>query len=134
MAPIDSLDRCIAGLHFEEIEADGAGFRALGAQPVPGRLLGVLRYQALQFGLGVLVLQECRTGLAEDRSEFCPSIGRTHVDDENGLDAWSRRLNAEQARGITVLHAAPKLPLGREERHRVSTRAHKTARALQATA
>src|ERR1700680_4072872 len=86
MEPIVSLDRCIAGLHFEEIEADGAGFRALGAQTMPSRLLGVFRHQALQFGLGVLVLQECRPGLAKDPGELRPGIGRAHVDDAYGLD------------------------------------------------
>src|SRR6266853_6510069 len=102
MAPIDSLERCIAGLHFEEIEADGAGFRAFRPDSVSGRLLGVLRHQRLQFGLGVLVLQECRSGLAKHTSEFGPSVGRAHVDDANGLDTGPRRLGTEQAGGLPV--------------------------------
>jgi hypothetical protein len=35
MVPIDSLERSTAGLHFEQVEADGAGFRAFGADAVP---------------------------------------------------------------------------------------------------
>ena len=97
MAPIDSLDRCIAGLQFQEFEADGAGFRALGPDAMPGRLLGILRHQALQFGLGVLVLHEGRSGLAKHRREFRPGIGRAHVDDAHCLDAGPRRLGAEQS-------------------------------------
>jgi hypothetical protein len=121
MAPIDSLDRCIADLHFEEIEADGAGFRTLGAEPMPSRLLGVLRHQAFQFGLGVLVLQEGRPGLAKDGGEFRPGIGRTHVDDADGLDAGPRRVGAEQPRGLTALNAAPELLLSREQEVLVET-------------
>jgi hypothetical protein len=57
-----SLDRCIAGLHFEEIEADGAGFRALGPDAMPDRRIGILEHKALQFGLGVLVLEKGVSG------------------------------------------------------------------------
>ena len=42
---IDSLDRCMAALRLEEVEADGAGFRALGADAMADRLLGILRHQ-----------------------------------------------------------------------------------------
>ena len=31
MVPMVSLERCMTGLHLEEIEADGTGFRALSA-------------------------------------------------------------------------------------------------------
>src|ERR1700691_1883095 len=81
MAPIDSLDRCIAGLHFEEIEADGPGFKGLGPDAVTDGLLGVLRHQALEFGLRALVLQKCRTALSKQSCEFSPRVGRAHVDD-----------------------------------------------------
>src|ERR1022692_3422742 len=57
MAPIDSLERCMAApLHLEQIEADSAGFGALGSNPMAGRLLGILGHQAFQFSLGFLVL------------------------------------------------------------------------------
>src|ERR1700687_2609446 len=75
IAPIDSLERCIAGLHFQEIEADGAGLRALGPDAMPARLLGILGHQAFQFGLGVLVLEKCGSGLAKNPGEFRPGIG-----------------------------------------------------------
>src|SRR5882724_3981720 len=75
MAPIDSLQRCIAGLHLKEIKADGARLGAFGPQAVPDRLLGVLGHQALQFGLGVLVLEKRRSALAENPGEFRPGIG-----------------------------------------------------------
>src|ERR1700688_2265192 len=75
MAPIDSLERCMAGLHVEEIEADGARLRALGPDAVAGRLLGVLGHQTLEFGLGVLVLEKGVSGLAIDPGEFRPGVG-----------------------------------------------------------
>jgi hypothetical protein len=80
MAPIDSLERCIFGLHVEEIETDSAGFRALGPDPMPPRLLGILGHQPLEFRLGILVLQKGRPGLPKEPGELGPGIGRTHVD------------------------------------------------------
>src|SRR5437660_5581064 len=80
IAPIVSLDRCMAGLHVEEIEAHRTRLGPLGADAVPNRLLGVLRHQRLEFGLGPLVLEERRAGRAEDAGELRPRIGRAHVD------------------------------------------------------
>ena len=39
------------------IEADGAGLRALRPDAVTDRLLGILRHQALELGLGLFVLE-----------------------------------------------------------------------------
>ncbi len=48
--------------------------------------------------------------------EFRPGVGGAHVDDANCLDARTRRLNAEQARGLATLDAAPELLLrGQQE-------------------
>ena len=52
MAPMVSLERCMAVLHLEQVEADGPGFRAFGPQAMADGFLGVLRHQFLQFGLG----------------------------------------------------------------------------------
>ena len=105
----------MAALHLEQIEADGAGFRALGANAVADRLLGVFRHQAFQFGLGFLMLEEGGAGRAEYAGEFRPGIGGAHVDDPHRLDPRPRRLDAEQARGLAALDAAPELPLGGEQ-------------------
>ena len=70
-----SLARCMAALHIEEIEADGAGLRSFGADAVADRLLCVFRYKAFQLGLGSLVLKMGRPGPQEDRRKLCPSIG-----------------------------------------------------------
>jgi hypothetical protein len=42
---MDSLDRCMAAFLDEEVEAHGAGFRALGADAMADHLLGILRHQ-----------------------------------------------------------------------------------------
>src|SRR5216683_5251540 len=110
MAPIDSLECCMACLQFEQIEADGSGFRALGADAMPDCLLGVLGHEALQFDLGVLMLQKCCSGLTKDCGEFRPGIRRTHINDAYGFDAGSRQLGKEQARGLAALDAAPEFP------------------------
>src|SRR6266436_7310261 len=76
----DSLDRCMAALRLENIEAHRAGLGALGADPMADRLLGVLRHQALQLGLRLLVLEEGRPGRAEHGGKLGPGIGGGHVD------------------------------------------------------
>src|SRR5258706_13411186 len=112
MAPIDSLERCMASLQFEQIKADGAGFRALGADAMPDCFLGILGHEAFQFDLGVLMLQKCCSGLTKHRGEFRPGIRRTHTNDAYGLDTGSQRLGKEQARWLAALDAAPEFLLG----------------------
>src|SRR5450755_3149401 len=55
---IDSLDRCMTGLHIHHLEADRAGLGALGPNAMAERLLGVLRHQRFELGLGLFVLDE----------------------------------------------------------------------------
>src|ERR1700682_5737325 len=92
MVPIDSLDRCMGCPHAQDIEAHRAGFRPFGPKAMPDRLLGVFRHQALELGLGALVLQESRPGPGKHPSKLGPGIGRAHIDDANGGDAGPRRL------------------------------------------
>src|ERR1700674_5543982 len=55
-AAIDSLDRCMGRLRFEDVEADGPVLRAAGPNAVTGPLLGVFREERLELSLGALVL------------------------------------------------------------------------------
>src|SRR4029077_4518696 len=48
---IDSLDRCIAHLRLDHLEADRPRLRALGPDAVAEGLLGILWHQPLEFGL-----------------------------------------------------------------------------------
>jgi hypothetical protein len=43
------------------------------------------------------------------------SARAAHIDNTDRLDARFRRLDAEQSRGLTALHAPPELALGRED-------------------
>src|SRR6516164_1831850 len=57
IAPIDSLERCMAILHLEKIETDGAGLRALGPHSVADCLLGIVGHEAFELSLGFLMLE-----------------------------------------------------------------------------
>src|SRR5580700_6161535 len=108
---MDGLDLCTAALRAEEVEADGARFRTLGPDAMPSRLLGILRHQILQFGLGLFMFEVRRTGPRENRSKLRPRIGGAHVDDTDRFDPWLRRLDSEQSRRLAALDAAPELAL-----------------------
>ena len=73
-AAIDSPDRRMASLRFEDVEADCARFRVAGPDPVPYRLLGVLRNEPLELGLGLVVLGMGVPGPQKDAGEFRPAV------------------------------------------------------------
>ena len=54
-------------------------------------------------------------GRAEQPGKLRPGIGCAHVDDPDGFDPRPRRLDAEQARGLAALDAAPELLLRRKQ-------------------
>src|SRR5262249_25845156 len=89
-APTDSLDRGMGGLALQHIKAHRPRFRALCSHAVPDGLLGILRHQGLELGLGPFVVEKCAASVAEERGELRPGIRRTHIDDADGLDAWTR--------------------------------------------
>src|SRR5271170_2846459 len=105
IAPIVSLARCMARL--PKIEADRAGLRAFGPNPVAGCFLGVLGHQPFQLNLGSLVFKEGGAGRAEYTGDFGPGIGFAHVDDPNCLDPRRGRFDAVRARLLPRLDAAP---------------------------
>src|SRR3954453_10623341 len=111
MAPMVSLERCMGCLRLMQIKTDGAGFRALGPNPMPNRFLGVLRHQLLQLGLGGIVFGMGAAGLTKHTCEFGPGIRCAHVDDSDRLDLGPGRLDIKQARGLAALDAAPELSL-----------------------
>src|SRR5215831_17768999 len=82
-----SLDRCMGGLHRQDVEAHRPRFGSLRPHPVPDRLLGVLWHQRLELALGALVVEKGLPGVAEERRELCPGILCAHIDNADGLDA-----------------------------------------------
>ena len=51
----------------------------------------------------------------KDRGKLRPGIGGAHIDNAHRLDPRPRRLDAEQARGLAALDAAPEFPLGGDD-------------------
>src|SRR5271169_2940349 len=81
IAPIVSLDRCMAVLPGEKIKAERARLRSLGPNAVAGRLLGVFRHQGFELGLGSLMVEKGGPRRAEEAGELGPRIRCAHVND-----------------------------------------------------
>ena len=79
------------------------------------RLLGILRHQALKFGLGLLVLEMRLPGANKDAGELRPGIRGAHVDDPHRLNARLWRLDPEQGWRLATFDTAPELPLGGDD-------------------
>src|SRR5262249_27043748 len=115
IVPIVSLDRCMAfSLDLDEFEINSAGFRALSPNAMPDRLLGTLRDQALELGLGLLVLKMSLPGAHKDAGNLRPGIGAAHIDKADCLDSRLRRIHPKEGRGLAVLDTPPELPLRRD--------------------
>src|SRR5262245_55605606 len=83
-AATDSLDRCMADLPLQDVEAHRTRLRTLGAHPVPNALLGVLRHQGLEHTRPHSL--ECgrpgeRNGPERDHHPTCGAHGGRDVDD-----------------------------------------------------
>ena len=87
-------------------------FERLARTPWPIASLASSGIRLFELGLGLFVLEMGRPGPAKTRGEFRPGIRGAHVDDPDRLDPRLWRLDAEQARGLAALDAAPELPLG----------------------
>src|ERR1700722_17689121 len=116
IAPIVSLDRCIAVLPNEKIEADCARLRALGPNTVAGGLFCVLRHQSFEFGLCSFMVEKRRSRGAEEARGLRPRIGLAHVDHANCLDPRPRRLPAIGVRRLSGLHTTPEPPFRRHQK------------------
>src|SRR5437899_9920384 len=91
--PTVLLDRCMAGLLFEKVEADGAGLRSFGTDAMTCGLPGVLRHQRFQLRLRTIVVERCLPGRLKQASELGPGIGAAHIDGPDRLHLWPRRLD-----------------------------------------
>src|SRR5262249_19343587 len=111
-AAIEGLDRCrvrlLAG-RGQDVEADRAGFGALGPNSMADRLFGILRHEGLELCPRLFVFGMRRAGAGKDAGEFGPSIGRGHVDDADGVEPRLGRLDPEYLRLLTALDTAPEL-------------------------
>ena len=96
-------------LPFDQIEADGTGFRALGSNAVTDCLLGIFWHQGFQLRLGSLVLLKDLPRISKQTRKLRPGIGRAHIDDPHRLDPWPRRFNPEQPRWLAAQNHVPEL-------------------------
>src|SRR5262249_37820066 len=83
-----SLDRGMGRLRLQHIKAHRPRFRALGPQPMPDGLLGILGHQGFKLAFRSFVVEKGAPGVAEERGELGPGIRRGHIDDADGLDTW----------------------------------------------
>src|SRR5689334_7295389 len=76
-AAIEGLDHCMARLSTicQKVKADRPRFGTLSADAMADRLLGVLRHQAFELDLSLLVLEMRGPGPAKNRGKFRPGIG-----------------------------------------------------------
>src|SRR4051812_40826235 len=102
-------------LRAQKIKAHGARFRAFCLNPMPNRLPGVLRHQAFELDLCILMLEIGVSGAPKCTGEFRPGVGRAHVDDPHRLDAGARWFGAEEARGLAAFYAPPEFLFRREQ-------------------
>src|SRR5256885_16564943 len=86
-----SLDRGMGGLRLQHIKAHRPRFRALGFHAVSNGLLGILGHQGFELAPGPFVVEKGIPGVAEEGGELRPEVGRAHIDDADGVDAWTRR-------------------------------------------
>src|SRR6266545_7847378 len=114
-AATDSLDRGMGDLRLQHVKANGARFRALGFHAVPNGLPGILRHQGFELAFGPFVVEKGAAGVAKERGELGPRIGRAHIDDADGLDARPRRLGIDEMGRFAGLHAAPELLFRRHQ-------------------
>src|SRR6516225_2529694 len=114
-AATDSLDRGMDRLRFEHVKAHRSRFRALGFHAMPDGLPRILRHQGFELAFRSFVVEKGAPGIAEERCEFRPGVGRAHIDDADGLDAWTRRLGQDEVGDFARLHTAPEFLFRRYE-------------------
>src|SRR5215469_13971342 len=114
IVPIASLERCTANLRVDEVEADGARFRALGTNAMTDCFFGILRHQHFQLSLASLMIEKSLPGAAEQAGKFGPGIRSAHIHNPDRFDPRRWWFNTEDARGLAALNTAPELPLSRD--------------------
>src|SRR5260370_41904985 len=114
MVPMDSLQRCMAALHAQDIKAHRTGFGSSGSDAMANRLLCVLGHKGLEFRLGILMLEVSFARAPKYARELRPGIGCAHVAGPYRFDPRSGRLDSKYSRGLAILNAAPEFFLRRE--------------------
>src|SRR5258707_13883122 len=109
MVPMDSLDRCMAALHAQDIKAHRTGFGSFGSNAMADRFLGVLGHKGFELRLGILVLEVSFARAPNHASEFSPGLRCAQVDDPHRFNPWARRDDPKQPWRPARLNAAPEV-------------------------
>src|SRR5262249_41582055 len=105
MVPMDSLQRCMAALHAQDIKAHRTGFGSFGPDAMGDCFLGALGHKGLELRLGILMLEVSLARAPKHTREFRPGIGCAHVNDPHRFDPRAGRLDSKQSRGLAILNA-----------------------------
>src|SRR4029453_4300265 len=76
---------------------------------MPDGFLGILRHQGFELAFRPFMVEEGLAGVAEQRRELRPRVGRAHIDDADRLDAWTRGLGHHEVGDFARLYTAPEL-------------------------
>src|SRR5215469_5375666 len=115
IVPMDSLERCTAALHAQDIKAHRTGFGSFGSDAMADRFLGVVGHKGLELRFGMLMLEVSLARAPEHVGEFRPGVGSTHVDDPHRFDPRAGRLDSKQSRVLAILNAAPEFLFRRQK-------------------
>src|SRR4029077_1193152 len=78
-----SLEARIGASIRDHVEADRAGFGALGADAMAESLACIFRHQKLQLGFCCLMLSVGLAGASKNGSALAPSVGGAHINDSD---------------------------------------------------
>ena len=90
-------------------------FERLARTPCPLASLASSGINPLSSALAFSCCRKAGRVWRKSPAKFRPGVGRTHIDDPNGFNAWPRRLDAEQTRRLPALNAPPELLLSSEQ-------------------
>ena len=90
-------------------------FERLARMPWPNACCASSGIRLFELGFGPFMLEMRLPGANEDIGEFDPGIGGAHINDADGVDARSRRVDPEESRGLAALDATPELAFGRDD-------------------
>jgi hypothetical protein len=79
---------------------------------VASGLLGIFGHQGLELVFRPLMVEKGLAGIAEQGRELRPGVGRTHIDDADGLNTGPGRFGIDQVRDFARLDAAPEFLFG----------------------
>src|SRR5258708_14821111 len=107
MVPMDSLERCMAALHAQDIKAHRTGFGSSGSDAMADRFLGILGYKGLELRLRILMLEVSLARAPKHARQSRPGIGCAHFDDLHRFHPATRPPHLNKALWLAILQPVP---------------------------